>query len=78
MITVFKKFRLAFYVCVLPLLATAMVSAHSWVNSANGNNEPSIEAVSGQSVISDALAIDDQAVAVPEIVTPQEVSPFKK
>lgn len=36
----FKTFRLALYVCALPLLATAMVSAHTWVNSNRGNDEP--------------------------------------
>ncbi len=36
----FKTFRLALYVCALPLMATAMVSAHSWMNTSYINDEP--------------------------------------
>jgi hypothetical protein len=43
----FKTLRLAFYVCALPLIATAMVSAHAFVNSRVDDEPLALEAIDG-------------------------------
>lgn len=40
MTELFRTLRLAFYVCALPLIATAIASAHTWVHDDAGNTPP--------------------------------------
>ncbi len=55
----FKTLRLAFYVCALPLVATAIASAHTWVQDDGDNGRiDDLEMVEAQPAVT-GLQVDD-------------------
>ncbi len=64
---IFKTLRLGFYVCALPLVATAIVSAHSWVSPSSLDEPEQLETIAA-STSEIGQAVEDVTPAVSHVL----------